>query len=126
MLDIIVYPECLDCPYPDFKIESSEAFYIDKGCSFTNQRVICNRECTCRRIMDTRIDFTPYVEEAKRRFREYSALHSSKHDATMLEVMKPNAKRKMVKFVCRRCHKASDWHYSEKAAKRELDNEECE
>lgn len=49
-----------------------------------------------------------------------------KHAVTMEEVGKPNAKRKMRRATCERCFRQSDWHYSEKAAKRELDNEECE
>lgn len=48
-----------------------------------------------------------------------------RHDISMQSISKPNAKRKMVKAVCERCKKESDWHYSEKAAKRELDNKPC-
>lgn len=49
-----------------------------------------------------------------------------RHDVSMQSISKPNAKRKMVKAVCERCKQESDWHYSEKAAKRELENKECE
>lgn len=125
MLDITVYPECLDCPFPDFRIDTSETYYVDQSLPITNQRLQCNRECTCKRILDSQIDFTPYVEEAKRRRREYGALRNERHETRILEVMKPNAKRKMVKAVCERCKQESDWHYSEKEAKRELENKEC-
>lgn len=47
------------------------------------------------------------------------------HDISMKSISKPNAKRKMVKAVCERCKKESDWHYSEKAAKMELENKGC-
>lgn len=57
---------------------------------------------------------------------EYMTKHLSRHDISIQSISKPNAKRKMVKAVCERCKQESDWHYSEKAAKRELENKECE
>lgn len=112
MLDITVYPECLDCPYPDFWIDITEISVINEPIPIRNQQIRCDSESVCKRIAGKKIDLDTCIE-------------GNKHETRILEVMKPNAKRKMVKAVCERCKQESDWHYSDKAAKRELENKEC-
>lgn len=71
MLDITIYPECLECPCPAFRETGSETVMYPIEETVTNQFIRCKHECVCKRIKDSQIDFTPYVEDARKRLEKY-------------------------------------------------------
>lgn len=75
--------------------------------------------------MKTGISINDVVKACDEWMRKMIEIAESNHDISMQSISKPNAKRKMVKAVCERCKQESDWHYSDKAAKRELENKPC-
>lgn len=65
MLDIALYPECLECECPDFGDSGSTVASYFMGEDVIYQRLACAHERVCKRIRGDKIDFTPYIEEAR-------------------------------------------------------------